>query len=50
MRRPTAVSVLLLAVGLACLVTGVFLVLGLGWALVALGALLVAAELLVPGR
>lgn len=50
MSRPRAVSVTLLTGGAVCLVAGVFVLLGLGAALVAVGVLLIAAEWLVPGR
>jgi hypothetical protein len=44
----SARSPLLLIGGGLSLLAGVFLLAGVGWALVALGALLIAAEWLVP--
>lgn len=44
------VSLALLVAGVLCVAAGVFLVFGLGWALVVLGLALIAAEWLVPSR
>lgn len=47
MPSPHTVSLLLLSSGAACLTGGAFVLVGLGWALLVLGALLIAADLLV---
>lgn len=50
MTRSRTLSVALLALGGLCIVAGLFGWFGLWVALVALGVLLIAAELLVPNR
>lgn len=47
MTRPRLISLALLATGAVCIAAGVFLVWGSGFALIALGAQLIAADLLV---
>ena len=49
MTRPRIVSVALLVLGGACVAIGVYLVLGLGAALIVLGGMLISADFLVPG-
>lgn len=46
----TVLSVVLLGLALTAITCGVYLLAGLGWALVAFGVLLVCGELLLPGR
>ena len=50
MTRSRALSLGLLSLGGVCIAAGAFLTFGLGIALVVLGALLIAADLLVPTR
>jgi hypothetical protein len=50
MARSTAASAVLLLAGVGCLLAGVWIVAGLGWALVVTGVLLIAADWLVPSR
>jgi hypothetical protein len=50
MARSTVASGILLLAGVGCLIAGVWMVAGLGWALVVSGVLLIAADWLVPSR
>jgi len=50
MNRTRAISLTLLAAGAALIVFGVWFILGVGFAAIAAGALLIAADLLVPNR